>query len=254
MSYGLFLSAAGMQANEYRMSITANNLANADTVGFKHDLAVLAQRPIERILQRGGAATAHPVFDGMSGGTSVRPTYHSFSQGTLERTGRALDVAIEGEGFFAVQDGDAVRYTRDGRLTFNHAGELVLAAGGGKMQVLSDVGLPIQRLEEGGSNVQISDGGIVRQGDEVLGRIGLTAFDDPMKVRKTGHNLFDAGDAEAAAAKGRVIPGTVEHSTVDPISALTSMIEVQRAYEMNGRALTAHDRVTGEAVNTVGRI
>ncbi len=254
MSYGLFLSAAGMQANEYRMNITANNLANAETVGFKNDLAVLAQRPIERVEQQGGPRLAHPVFDMMSGGTNVRPTYHNFHQGTLNRTGRALDVAIEGDGFFAVQDGDDVRYTRDGRFTFNDAGELVLASGGGRMRVLSDVGLPIQRLEEGGSDVRISEGGLVRQGDEVIGRIGLTDFDDNMKVRKIGHNLFNADDAEPASASGRVVPATLEQSTVEPIAALTSMIEVQRAYAINGRSLTTHDEVMGLAINTVGRI
>jgi len=257
MSYGLFLSAAGMQANEYRMNIVANNLANAETTGFKHDLAVFAQRPIESRSRASGLGFVHPVFDDMSGGVNVRPTHHSFTQGNLENTGRPFDVAIDGEGFFAVQDGDQVRYTRDGRMTFNSAGELVLAVDGGRLRVLGEGGVPIVRLADSGEAVQITAGGVVRQGAEIVGRIGLTAFDDLQRLRKAGRNLFEADDAlhrRVAGATGQIVPQTLEQSTMDPIAGLATMIEVQRAYEINARSLSVHDQVTGLAVNTVGRV
>ncbi len=254
MSYGLFLSAAGMQANEYRMNIVANNLANAETTGFKHDLAVFAQRPVESKTRPGAMPLVHPVFDGMSGGVNVRPTHHSFAQGNLENTGRPFDVAVEGEGFFTVQDGEKVRYTRDGRMTFNGAGELVLVVGGGRLRVLSDERTPILRLADSGEPVRIGAGGIVRQGREQLGRIALTGFDEMHKVRKVGQNLFDANDAVPRPGTGRIISETLERSTFDPIAGLVTMIEVQRAYEINARTLSLHDQVTGLAVNTVGRV
>lgn len=254
MSYGIYLSAAGMQASEYRMNLVANNLANAETTGFKQDLAVFAQRPVESRMNAAGAAMAHPVLDGMSGGLNVRPTYRDFSQGSLDNTGRPFDAAIVGEGFFAVQDGDAVRYTRDGRMNFNEAGELVLASGGGRLRVLSDAGTVIQRLADSGEPVEISRGGLVRQGPESIGRIGVVGFDDPQALRKIGRDLFDAGEATPRRGEGVVAPATLERSNMDPIAGLVSMIEIQRAYEINARALSAQDDATGRAVNTVGRV
>ena len=254
MSYGLFLSAAGMQANEYRMNIVANNLANTQTTGFKHDLAVFSQKNIAARIGSNMIKMSHPVFDGMTGGADISPTYHAFTQGTLEQTGRPFDVAVEGDGFFKVQDGDEIRYTRDGRMTFNSKGELVLIAGGGQLKVLSDEGNPIVRLADSGDKVRIDTGGAVLQGVESLGRIALIGFDQMEKVRKVGRNLFDAGDASTRKGTGIIIPNTLENSTFDPMAGLITLIEVQRAYEMNARMLSLQDQVTGMATNTVGRL
>ena len=123
-SYGLWLSAAGMKVNEHRQTILANNMANANTTGFKHDLAVVRQRLIASEARGNGATATHSVLDGLSGGVQVEATFHSFVQGRIEKTGRPLDIALHGDGFLTVSDGENTRYTRDGQLTTNAVGEL----------------------------------------------------------------------------------------------------------------------------------
>jgi len=243
-----------MRANEYRQNTVANNLANVDTTGFKHDILVFAQRPVQSRVSPGQMRLTEPVLDGMSGGITGGPTYHAFEQGSLDATGRDLDVAIDGDGFLPVLDGDQVRFTRDGRMTFNAAGELVLAAGEGRLRVLDEAGLPIRR-HEGGDKVMITEGGAVQQGPNVvLGHIGLTSFDDLNHLRKVGKNLFTADGATPIPAHGQFVPQTLEHSTFDPVQGLMSMIEVQRAYQLNATVLTLQDQATGQAVNLVGRV
>src|SRR3972149_5037155 len=99
-SYGLWLSAAGMKVNEHRQTLLANNMANAQTTGFKHDLAVVMQRQVESKEGASGLPFAQPVLDGLPGGVNVRPTHYSREDGPIEWTGKPLDVAIKGEGFF----------------------------------------------------------------------------------------------------------------------------------------------------------
>ncbi|GMU36118.1 MAG: flagellar hook-basal body protein [Phycisphaerae bacterium] len=253
MIYGLYLSTAGMEANEYRQNVLANNLANAETYGFKHDLAVFSQRPTASRVAPGGMRFVHPVLDGMSGGLTTKPTYHAHVQGSIEHTDQPLDVAIEGDGFFAIRDGDRVRFTRDGRMTFNADGEMVLAAGGGRLRVLDQGGAPIRRIE-GGPEARIDGDGVVRQGDLEIGRLGVTSFADLDRLTKVGRNLFEAGDEPAIPPQGRIIPQALERSTFDPVTGLVSMIEAQRAYELNARVLSLQDESMGEAINRVGRV
>ena len=92
-SYGLWLSAAGMKVNQHRQTVLANNLANANTTGFKHDLAVVMQRQVESAESPSGFNMTQPVLDTMGGGLDVRPTYKSFKQGPVESTGKPLDAS-----------------------------------------------------------------------------------------------------------------------------------------------------------------
>jgi len=252
VTYGVYLSTAGMEANEYRQNLMANNLANSETYGFKHDLAVFSQRRIASRSAPGGAKFVHPVLDGMAGGLQVTPTYQYFAQGSLEHTGQPLDAAVNGDGFFAVQDAQGVRFTRDGRMTFNAAGELVLVAGDGKLRVLDQAGAPIRRVDNG-PEVAITGDGVVRQGDLELGRIGLVSFDDLGRLRKIGRNLFEGDQVSRIQANGCIIPGSLERSTFDPIMGLTGMIEAQRAYEVNARLLTLQDESMGQMI-AAGRV
>ena len=140
MIYGLWLSAAGLQVNEYRQAVTANNLANVETTGFKEDLAVFSSRSVE---SQSGSQTldlAHPILDELSGGTFVKPTYTSFEDGALQETGDPLDVAIRGEGFFVVQAGGREYLTRDGGFVLGLDGRLINARG---QAVLDADGEPI---------------------------------------------------------------------------------------------------------------
>ncbi|MFQ5495907.1 MAG: flagellar hook-basal body complex protein, partial [Phycisphaerae bacterium] len=142
-SYGLWLSAAGMKVNDHRQSVLANNMANANTTGFKRDLVSIMQRQVESQVARRGGPFAHPMLDRLGGGLNVRKTRLDFSQGSIEQTGKPLDVAIKDEGFFVVSDGNDTRYTRDGQFAINTEGELVMSAGEGRWRVLDDNGRPI---------------------------------------------------------------------------------------------------------------
>lgn len=255
MTYGLWLSAGGLLVNEYRQAVGANNLANADTVGFKHDLAIIRQRRVESQASPEGARFGHSVFDRLSGGNWVQPTLHSFRQGDLISSSNPKDLAIQGEGFFAVSDGTTISYTRDGRFTTNRASELVMVTGDGRQRLLDTSNRPIRLIPDAGEPVIASDG-TVTQGETVVGRIQIAEFSDRQKLRKVGSNLFIATEGEKPhrATRSMVRSGFTERSTVNPMEALASIVEVSRAYQLNATMITLQDQTLGRAVNTVGRI
>ena len=131
MNYGMYLSATGVLTNSYRQDVIANNLANAETVGFKRNLALFHERLAEQIVARQtgapGFEASDPLFDLMTGGTLAAPTAVDTRQGELEHTGNTLDVAIQGSGYFVVQHGNEKQLTRDGRFMLDRAGNLILA-------------------------------------------------------------------------------------------------------------------------------
>jgi flagellar basal body rod protein FlgG len=251
-SYGLWLSAAGMKVNDHRQAVLANNMANAHTPGFKHDLVVVMQRQMESEATAAGAEYSHPVLDGLSGGINVRPTRYSFAQGPIERTDKPLDVAIKGDGFFTVSDGVETRYTRDGRFAVGTTGELVLAAGEGRWKVLSDAGQPIVLNPEAGE-ASVSANGTVNQGPIAVGTLGLMAAEDRQTMRKVGENLFEA-TGEMVPIEGDLAPGSLEGSTFDVMQGLAEMIEATRAFQFNAKMIQLQDQLTGQAVSTVGRV
>ncbi|MGD2108777.1 MAG: flagellar hook-basal body protein [Phycisphaerae bacterium] len=251
-SYGIWLSAAGMKVNQHRQTLLANNMANVNTTGFKHDLAVVTQRRVETQEDPNGINAAHPVLDELAGGLNVRPSFHDFAQGNIEWTGKPLDVAVDGEGFLAVSDGNATRYTRDGQFTVNETGELVLAVGDGRWRVLDDGGRRITLNDKGGP-LSISANGTVRQGRVTVARLGLFAAQNPQGLSKTGANLFDAEDTAMTAREGQFRPESREESNFDVMKGLVDMIDASRAYQMNATMIRLQDQLTGRAVTDVGR-
>lgn len=253
-TYGLWLSAGGMKVNEHRQTLLANNMANMQTNGFKSDLAVIMQRRVASRESAKGRAFRHPVLDRMSGGLDVRQPHHDFAQGAVESTGRALDMAIDGEGFFTVSDGSETRYTRDGAFTRSAAGELVLAAGEGRWRVLDDAGNPIA-IDETLGRPTVTDDGTIHQNGQVVARLGLATTEQKQSLRKVGENLFAAPEGlEMVEAHGRVVGESLEGSNFEIMSGLAEMIEASRAYQMNAALLQMQDEVTGQAVNRVGRL
>ena len=252
MVYGLWLSAAGMAANQYRQNVAANNIANIDTVGFKHDLALLVERPVESQEGTGMAAYGHTLLDQLSGGTQVTPTIHSFAQGPAIVTNKGLDVMIDGQGFFQVQTPDGVRYTRAGSFTINSERTLVTAVGG--HPVLDDGGGTIS-IPAGGGAPEIDDKGRIKQGDAIAGTIGVVKFDDLSKLRKQGATLLNPSDDALAIplTARKLVPRMLEGSTVDPVNGLVDMIEASRAFEMNANLLSLQDSMLGRTVNEIAR-
>lgn len=253
MSYGLWLSTAGMQVNEYRQTVMANNLANTNTTGFKQDFAVFMERAVESVAS-GKHRFSHDVLDGLSGGTFVRPTVHTFAQGDLDQTDNPLDVAIFGKGFLSVQDGEDTKFTRDGRMTINGKGELVLAAGGGRLRVLDDQGQPIRVDLDAGESFRITPDGQFWQGDDSIAKLGVAEFEDRTQLVKIGGNLYSNYGSKLKSSTSELRAGYVEQSTANPMSGLAEMIETSRAYQLNANLISLQDTTIGQAVNTVGRI
>ncbi len=252
-SYGLWLSAAGMQVNQHRQTVLANNMANIDTTAFKQDLARIAQRPVESREDAAGLEFMHSVLDGMSGGLEVKASQHDLSQGGIERTGREMDMAIDGEGFFTVSDGTTTRYTRNGSLSMNREGELVLSAGGGRWRMLDEGGARILLQAERG-RLSVAQDGVVRQGKEEIARIGLVKSEDATSLRKVGENLFELTRGEMVRAGGRIEKESLERSNFDSMRGLAQMIEATRAYELNANMVRMQDDLTGQAISRVGRV
>jgi len=254
MSYGLWLSTAGLQTNQYRMSVMANNIANSNTVGFKRDLAVVRERSVESSMDAANRRFTHPTLDHMTGGAFVSPTVHTFEQGDLERTDNPLDLAIYGDGFFVVGDGSDTRYTRDGRMTLNDSGELVMTAGQGRFRVLDTSGQPIRLDRTGGGEIVVREDGMILQDDVPAGRIATVRFDDRGRLTKSGGNLYrNHGDAPTPSSS-QIKVGYVEQSTAGPIDGMAKMIEISRAYQLNANLISLQDQTIGQAVNTVGRV
>lgn len=250
MIYGLYLSAAGLQANSFQMDTMANNLANANTVGFKHEIAVFSERRVESE-GRGPMGARHALLDNLSGGTFVPRTYTTFAQGPLEATHRPLDLAIRGEGFFQVREGGRDFYTRDGRLTVDSRGQLMTTSG---KAVMSTDQAPL--FVDTGSSEAISVGpdGTVRQGSSEIGRLNLVEFADPQSLTKVGGGLYEANGQAALQATGEIASGHVELSTVDPVAGLARMVEISRAYQSNANLISMQDEMLGRAVNDLGRV
>jgi flagellar basal-body rod protein FlgF len=254
MSYGLYLSTAGMQATDYRQSVLANNLANTTTTGFKRDLAIFQERPVESMAKASNRRYGHDILDRMTGGLFVTPTIHTFEQGNLERTEGPLDVALQGDGFLSVSDGSETRFTRDGRMTINAAGQLVMVAGSGRFRVLDDSGQPIKIDSSNSGALNIASDGTIRQGSDVVARLSVVEFADRGQLVKIGSNLYrNHGDAPNKSI-AQVMSGYIEASTANPITGLGQMIRASRAYQLNANLVSLQDNTLGQVVNTVGRI
>lgn len=257
MNYGMYLSATGVLTNMHRQDVIANNLANASTTGFRRDLAAFTQRLPESRENPGAFGLASDLLDRLGGGTFVRPTQTDFSDGPLTETHNDLDLAISGQGFFAVnvtEDGQThAALSRDGRLTLTRDGRLVTTTAG--HDVLDVNNRPIQLDPR--VKVQIDETGVIRQGNTVIAQLKLVDVQDTAKLTHKGFGLYDApaGAFESdAQARGRVLQGWLEESNVDPISEMVAMIESTRAINNNTSLLRQHDLLNERAVNQLGRL
>jgi len=243
-----------MKVCEHQQTLHANNLANAQTTGFKSDLATFRQRPVESKENGHAPHLRHPILDQLSGGVNVRPSRYDFTQGEIENTGRPLDVAIRGEGFFTVSDGRNKRLTRDGEFALNTAVELVLADASGNWRVLDETGAVI-RVDQTAGDVEIGNSGAVRQGTQAVAQIRLKSPAEPQRLRKIGANLFDHPPEEVMkAAAGTMVSASREESNYNPLTGLTQMIEAARAYQMNATIMQLQDDATGQLVSRLGRV
>lgn len=251
MVYGLYQSAAGLQTQEYRQAIIANNLANVDTPGFKPDRISFQERLAESLVTA-NPRTRHPVLDALPGGLFETPVYTDYSQSSFDTDAGPLDVALEGSGFFTLETSEGRRYTRDGRLVVDKEGTLVQAASGAP--ILDEQGRSLQIDRTNREKIRINSAGRIQQGEAIVGKIAVVDFKDKSALQKTGGNLIDADGQKPIGSNAAVHQNTIESSGVDPITSLVEMIESSRTYQLNANLLTLQDESLGRVVNDVGRI
>jgi flagellar basal-body rod protein FlgG len=252
MIYGLYNSAAGMLTTDYRQGVLANNIANADTVGFKRDIAVFAERiPASQAGRREGPSARD--IAGLSGGLWLGKTHTDFAEGQKLQTDQWHDLSLDGPGFFVVQVDDGPQYTRDGRFIMDQDGWLRAATDGAP--VLGRGGRPV-RLNPFGSreNVRVDDVGHIFQDDALVGQLALADFRDYGALRKVGASRFVAPENSAIDAAALVHMGYVESSSVSPIHDLVNMLEASRAYQMNAQMVTLQDQTVSRLIGTALRV
>jgi flagellar basal-body rod protein FlgG len=257
----LWIAKTGLDAQQTRMSVVSNNLANVNTTGFKRSRASFEDLLYQNIRQPGGANTQqNQLPSGLMTGTGVRvvSTEKSFAQGGLTRTDNALDIAINGRGFFEVllPDGSTA-YTRDGSFQINSQGQMVTASG----YTLQ----PGIQIPEGAQSVTIGNDGTVSvqlagQGAPIqIGNVSLTDFVNPAGLQAKGENMFVETGASGPAQQstpglnglGLLQQGSLESSNVNVVEELVNMIETQRAYEMNAKAISTTDGMLGYLNNNL---
>ena len=227
MERGLYIAASGMLAEMVRQDQIANDLANSSTPGYKPDRAT--QRSFDQILLQN--TMSGQTVGNIGFGVQIDSIETDMSPGALRLTGDPLDFGIDGEGFFAVQTPQGVRYTRNGQFSVNAEGFLVNSMG---FQVLSPNGAPIRAPRTGA--VDPADVGV---------------FDVP-NARKEGESLFTG--AAGGQATGRVRAGTLEGSGAEPSRSMVDMIASFRAFEAGQRVIRTIDDTLQRAAGQVGAL
>jgi len=253
VNQSLWISKTGLDAQQTKMSTIANNLANVGTTGFKRGRAIFEDLIYQNVRQVGSQTSQQTLLPtGLQVGTGTRvvATERLFTQGNLTQTDNALDIAIQGRGFFEVllPDGSQA-FTRDGSFQINDQGILVTSQG---YQLQPPITVPQNAL-----SVSVADDGTVSvqqpgspQSTQV-GSVQLSDFINPAGLQARGGNLFMQSGASGAPQPGNpginglgtLAQGYVESSNVNVVEELVNMIETQRAYEMNSRSISTADQM-----------
>ena len=253
MDSALWAAKTGLEAQQTRMAVTANNLANVNTTGFKRGRVAFEDLLYQNVRQVGAdAAQDTQLPSGLTVGTGVRvvATEKTFTQGNLQVTNNALDVAINGRGFFQVALPDGTNaYTRDGSFKINAQGELV-TSGGYRVQ-------PAVSIPDGAQSVSIGTDGAVsvqlagQAAPSQVGSLQVVDFINPAGLQARGENLLLESAASGPPQTGTpglnglgtLQQGALEASNVNVVEELVAMIETQRAYEMNSKAVSTADKM-----------
>jgi flagellar basal-body rod protein FlgG len=249
----LWVAKTGLDAQQTRMTVVSNNLANVNTTGFKRGRAVFEDLLYQNVTQSGGATSQNTESPtGLTLGTGVRvvATEKSFTQGSAQQTNNALDVLIQGRGFFQVLQPDgSMAYSRDGSFKIDSDGRLVTSSG---FEIEPSITIPAdaQSITIGiDGTVQATLAG--QTSPTSLGTLQLADFINPAGLQAKGQNLYietaASGSPQVAnpglEGIGTLVQGSLEGSNVNVVEELVSMIETQRAYEMNSKAISTADQM-----------
>lgn len=253
MMNSLWIAKTGMTAQQTQLDVISHNLANVSTTGFKRNNAVFEDLIYQNLRQVGANTTEqNQLPTGLHLGLGVRTvaTSRNFTQGSLQETKNNLDVAINGNGFFEVTMPDGtLGYTRDGSFQVDAQGRLVTSSG---LPVANGITIP-----QGATSVSISADGIVsaliagNSQPQQLGSLAMSSFINPAGLEPIGQNLFKESAASGQPQQGT--PGTnglgfikqgfLESSNINVVEELVNMIQTQRAYEMNSKAIQTSDQM-----------
>jgi flagellar basal-body rod protein FlgG len=253
MMRSLWISKTGMEAQQTQLDHISHNLANVATNGFKKSHAVFEDLMYQNLRQTGANSTEQTTLPtGLQVGLGTRAvaTSRSFTQGNLQQSGNSLDLAIRGNGFFEVQMPDGTTgYTRDGSFQVNAQGQMVTSNG-----FLLQPGITIPANAQ---SITVGQDGTVsvaipnQAAPQAVGQLQLTNFINPAGLQPMGQNLFTETAASGTPttgvpgleSRGAIQQGFVETSNVNVVEELVGMIQTQRAYELNSKAIQTSDQM-----------
>jgi len=253
MMRSLWIAKTGLDAQQTQLDVISNNLANTSTNGFKRSRAVFEDLLYQTQRQPGANSSQNTqIPSGLQVGTGVKPvaTVKNFTQGNLQQTGNGMDVAINGNGFFAVELPDGTQgYTRDGSIQVNSEGVMVTSNG---FPILGPITVPAES-----QGLTISPDGTVtakiagQATQQTLGQLQLATFINPTGLSSEGQNLYRETAASGAPTLGTpgqngagiLSQGYVETSNVNVVEELVGLIQSQRAYEINSKAISTSDQM-----------
>src|SRR5450631_2407927 len=253
MNVALWAAKTGLDAQNTQMSVISNNLANANTTGFKADRAAFQDLVYQNIQQVGAQSTQNTQYStGLSLGTGVKiaATEKNYLQGSVLQTGNSLDLSVTGQGFFQITMPDGtLSYTRDGSFSLDSQGNVVTSSG----YPLS----PAITIPANAQSVSVGNDGTVSvtlsgtTKPTSVGQIQLATFINVQGLQPNGNNLLVESASSGApqvgtpgtGGNGTLAQGSLETSNVNTVTELVNMIQCQRAYEMNSKAITTTDQM-----------
>lgn len=256
MLRGLFTAASGMYASQRKTEMLTNNMANAQTAGFKADYSHVRAFP-EMLIERFNAGAGRSEQVGtLHTGAYVQEIVPRFIQGDTIQTDRPTDLALmdrtEGTAFFTVEQNGQVKFTRNGKFTLDPEGILTTESG---WPVLDENG---NRIRVASEQFEVDESGWISDNGTQIARLGIVMSNNPENLSKEGDGLFrsedDAGLPMAENVEFKISQGFVEKSNVDITRSMTDMITAYRTFEANQKVLQAYDRSLDKAVNEIGRV
>ncbi len=249
MTRGVYTAAAGMLANQAAQDTIAQNLANANTTGYKEDVPrfeSFLSEPVSRL------SPADRLSIGTIGsGAGLKDQTTNFSEGGLQQSGNPLDIALTGDAALVVQSPQGPRLSRDGSLTLNAQGTLIQSATG---QPVLDTGSRTLSIPAKAKSIVISPLGDLTADGVKIGRIQMASLSAAVNPVKMGDNQYSVSRIQPASATATIRQGYLESSNVSIVKEMVSMISIMRAYETNQKMLQAEDDITGKATNEVGKV
>lgn len=237
MENAIYIGLSRQTALRRELSLVANNIANVNTTSFKRELGIYAVAPTNT----GSREKLDFVIDH---GSSI-----SFEPGSFKVTENDFDIAINGPGFFAVDDGDGVMYTRNGSLSLSPDNQLITRQGDA---VLDEDGGPIV-IPQDGRKIQISNDGTISLNGEITAKIKLFEFDNTQSLKKKGNSKFETDQEPKTAENSQILQGSLETANVTAVKELVRMVDIQRSYESIGKFLEKEAERQKSTVRRLGR-